>query len=152
MLPLLKKPTDGFEGAGEFDKLFFILTLGIEALPDFGGVDLFRGEFNSTDCQNTLSLASQIQKLRIPLFPHSFQSFFTRVLLTPRFCKQHNKDLEQYPLAPTLMAYISTSQPLEFITDINGKYLLILCSYHFSIFSSQEQVNSISITFLAELE
>ena len=43
MLPLLMKPTDGFEGVGEFDKLFFILTLGTEALPDFGGVDLFRG-------------------------------------------------------------------------------------------------------------
>ena len=73
-------------------------------------------------------------------------------MLKPRFCKQHKKNLEQYPLAPFLMAYISTSQPLEFIADINGKHLLILCSYHFSIFSSQEQVNSISITFLAELE
>ena len=62
MLPLLKKPTDGFEGAGEFDKLFFILTLGTEALPDFGGVDLFRGEFNSTDCQNTYLWPARYKK------------------------------------------------------------------------------------------
>ena len=55
-------------------------------------------------------------------------------------------------IAPTSMAYRSTSKPLDFIPDFNGKYLLMLWSYYFSIFYSQRQVNSISITFLAESE
>ena len=76
-----------------------------------------------------------------------FQVFFGKMLLKPRFCKQHNKDLEQNPLAPTSTAYTSTSQTLKFIADFNGKYLLILWSCHFSIFSSQGQVNSVTITF-----
>ena len=147
------KPTGDFEGVGEFGKLMFILALGIDGLLDSGRIILVRGEFSSTDCQATLSLASQIEKEdSIDSLLTVFNVFFAEMLLKPRFHKQHNRDLEQNPLAPTSMAYRSTSQPLEFIADFNGKYLLILWSCHFSIFSSQGQVNSISITFLAELE
>ena len=56
------KPTCDFEGVGEVFKLFFILALSINGLLDSGGGVLVRGEFNSTDCQTTLSLPSQIQK------------------------------------------------------------------------------------------
>ena len=83
-----------------------------------------RGAFNSTDCQATLSLASQIQNEDSTDSLHTvFKVFLAKMLLKPRFHKQHNKDLEQNPLAPTLMAYRSTSQPLDFIADFNGKYL-----------------------------
>ena len=73
-------------------------------------------------------------------FAHSFEGFFfAKILLKPRFRKQHNKDLEQNHLTPSLIAYRSTSQPLDFIGDFNGNYLLILWPCHFSIFSSQER-------------
>ena len=56
----MKTPGD-FDGVGEFFKLFFILALSIcNGMLDSGV--LVRGEFNSTDCQTTLSLPSQIQK------------------------------------------------------------------------------------------
>ena len=102
---------------------------------------------------STLSLASQIQKEDfIDSLLTVFKVFFAMMLLKPRFRKQNNKDLEQNALGPTSMAYSSTSQPLEFIVDFHGKYLLILWLCHFSIFSSKGQANSISITFLAGLE
>ena len=60
MFPLLMKPTGGFDRVGEFFKLFFILALSICNILLDSGV-LVRGEFNSTDCQTTLALASQTQ-------------------------------------------------------------------------------------------
>ena len=74
------------------------------------------------------------------------------MFLKPRFHKQFNTDLEQNSLAPTSLTYRSISQALDFISDFNGQYLLILWSCNFSIFSLQGQVNSISITFSAELD
>ena len=147
------KPTGDFGRVREFGKLFFIFALGIDGLNDSGGWVLGRGAFNSTDCQATLSLANQIQKEdSIDILLTVFKVFLAKMLLKPRFRKQHNKGLEQDPLAPTSMVYRSTSQPLYFIADFNGKYLLILWSCYFSIFSSQGQINSIIITFLAKLE
>ena len=68
---------------------------------------MLRREFNSKDSQTMLSLTSQIQKQD---FKENllavFKVFFARVLLKPRFRKQHNKDLEQHLLAPTSMAYV----------------------------------------------
>ena len=66
------KPTGDFEWVREFGKLFFTFALGIDGLNDSGGWVLGRGAFNSTDCQATLSLASQIQFSR---FAYSFQGF-----------------------------------------------------------------------------
>ena len=66
MFPLLMKPTDDFEPVIEFGRLFFIFALGIDGLLDSGERVLRRGDFDSTDCRATLSLASQIQKT-IPL-------------------------------------------------------------------------------------
>ena len=93
------KATGDFEGVREFDKLIFIFVLGINRLLDPGGVVLVRGEFNSTDCQITLFLASQIQKENSTgsLFT-VFKVFFAKTLLKPMFRKQHNKDLEQNSL------------------------------------------------------
>ena len=119
----------------------------------FWRIVLVRREFNSTDYQATLSLVSQIQKEdSIGTLLAVFQGFSAKMFLKPRFSKKHDRDLEQNPPAPTSMVYRSTSEPLDFIADFNGKYSLVLWSCHFSIFSSQGQVNSISITFLAELE
>ena len=135
------KPAGDFEWVREFDKLFFIFALGIDGLLDSGGWVLGRVVFNSTDSQATLSLASQIQKENsIDSLITVFKFFFAKMLLKPRFCKQHHKDLEQNPLAQTSMAYRSTSQPLDFIVNFNGKYLLILWSCH-----------SISITFFGRI-
>ena len=59
-VPLVMKPTGDFDGVGEFFKLFFILALSIcNGMLDSGV--LVRGEFNLTDCQTKLALASQIQ-------------------------------------------------------------------------------------------
>ena len=134
------KPTDYFEWVIEFGRLFFVFALDIDGLLDSGGWVLRRGDFDSTDCHATLSLASQIQKT-IPLTVcfTVLKVFFAKTLLKPRFRKQHNQDLEQNHLAPSLMAYRSTSQPLDFIGDFNDNYLLILWPRHFSIFSSQER-------------
>ena len=54
--------TGDFDRVREFDKLLFILALGINGLLDSRGVVLASGEFNSTDWQTALFLASQIQK------------------------------------------------------------------------------------------
>ena len=117
MFPLLMKPTGGFEGAGEFFKLFFIFALSINALLDSGGEVFGRQDFNSADCHTILSLASQIQKEDSIANLLIFFFFFCRNLGS---ANNTNKDLEQNPLAPTLMAYRSTSQPLEFVADFNG--------------------------------
>ena len=150
VFPLLMKPSGDFEGVGEFGKLLFILALDIGGLCDSGVVILVRGVFNPLDFQNTFR--QTYKKDFIDSLLTVFKVFFAKMLFKPRFRKQHNKDLEQNPLAHTLMTYRSTSQPLDFITDFNGKCLLILWSCNFSIFSFQGQVNSISITFLAEFE
>ena len=116
------KPTGDFEIVGEFVKLIFILGLGIDGLLDSGQVVLLRREFNSTDCQTTLPLTSHTQNEdSIDSSLTSFKVVFAKMLFKPIFHKQRNKDLEQNPLAPTLMAYRSTSQPLDFIADFNGK-------------------------------
>ena len=121
VFPVLMKPTGDFERVGEFGKLIFILALGIDGLLDSGGAVLVRGKFNSTDCQTTLSLASQIQKEdSIDSLLTVFKVFFAKMLLRLRLRKQHIRDLEQNPLAPTSMAYRSTPQPLDFIADFNG--------------------------------
>ena len=120
------KPSCDFEGVGEIFKLFFILALSINGLLDSGGGVLVRGEFNSTDCQTTLSLASQIQKEdSIDNLLLVFKVFYAKMLIKPVFCKQHNKELEDNPLAPTSMPYRSTFQSLKLIADVNGKYFLI---------------------------
>ena len=111
------KPTGGFEGAGEFFKLFFIFAFSINALLDSGGEVFGRQDFNSADCHTILSLASQIQKEDSIANLLIFFFFFCRNLGS---ANNTNKDLEQNPLAPTLMAYRSTSQPLEFVADFNG--------------------------------
>ena len=116
------KPTGDFEIEEEFAKLIFILGLGIDGLLDSGQVVLLRGKFNSTDCQTTLPLTSLTQNEdSIDSLLTSFKVVFAKMLLKPIFHKQRNKDLEQNPLAPTLMAYRSTSQPLDFIAEFNGK-------------------------------
>ena len=112
------KPTCDFEGVGEVFKLFFILALSINGLLDSGGGVLVRGEFNSTDCQ--IQKEDSIDNLLLV-----FKVFYAKMLMKTMFCKQHNKDLEDNPLAPTSMAYRSTSQSLKLIADFNGKYLLI---------------------------
>ena len=82
-----------------------------------------RGAFNSTDWQATLSLPSQIQNEdSIDSLLTVLKVFFAKMLLKARFCKQHNKNLEQNLQAPTYMACRSTSQPLDFIADFSGKY------------------------------
>ena len=48
------------------------------------------------------------------------------MFLKPRFHKQFNTDLEQNSLAPTSLMYRSISQALDFISDFNGQYVLIL--------------------------
>ena len=53
------KPAGDFEGVGELDKLFFILALVIDTMRDSGGVIFLKEEFNSTNCQPKLFLASQ---------------------------------------------------------------------------------------------
>ena len=89
MFPLLIKPTGDFEGVGECGKFFFILGLGIDGLLHSGGVVLIRGEFNSTDCQTTLSLGSHIQKVdSIDSLLTIFKGFFVKTFLKARFCKQ----------------------------------------------------------------
>ena len=121
------KSTGDFDEAGEFFKLFFILAGSIIGLLDSGGGVLVRAKFNPTDCQTTFSLTSQIQKEdSIHNLLTVFKVFYAKILLKYRFCKQHNKDLKQNPLASTWMAYRSTSQPLEFIANFNGKYILML--------------------------
>ena len=88
---------------------------------------MVRGKFNSTDHQTMLSLTSQIQKEdSIHNLLTVFNVFYAKISLKYRFWKQHNKDLEQNPLTSTWMAYRPTSQPLEFIVDFNGKYILML--------------------------
>ena len=47
--PLLMETTGDFDRVREFDKLLFILGLGINGLLDSRGVVLTIGEFNSTD-------------------------------------------------------------------------------------------------------
>ena len=102
--------------------------------------------------QSLLFLASQIQN------EHSIEDllnflivFLIRVLLKPSFLEQHKTDLEQYPLAPTT-AKSSTHQPLDSMIVFKAKYLLILVLCQDSIFSSQEHVSSMRITFLKLFE
>ena len=59
MFLLLMKPAGDFEGVGELDKLFFILALVIDTMRDSGGVIFLKEEFNSTNGQPKLFLASQ---------------------------------------------------------------------------------------------
>ena len=135
------KSTGDFDGVGEFFRLFFILAWSIIGLLHSGGGVLVRGKFNSTDHQTMLSLTSQIQKEdSIHNLLTVFNVFYAKISLKYRFCKQHNKDLEQNPLTSTWMAYRPTSQPLEFIVDFNGKYILMLWSCHFFKLTSQGQV------------
>ena len=49
VFPLLMETTGDFDRVREFDKLLFILALGINGLLDSRGVVLTIGEFNSTD-------------------------------------------------------------------------------------------------------
>ena len=60
--------------------------------------------------------------------------FLIRVLLKPSFLKQHKTDLEQYPLAPTIIAKSFTYQPLDSIIVFKAKYLLISTVPRFHIF------------------
>ena len=85
--------------------------------------------------QSLLFLASQIQN------EHSIEDllnflivFLIRVLLKPSFLKQHKTDLEQYPLAPTIIAKRSTYQPLDSMIVFRAKYLLISTVPRFHIF------------------
>ena len=103
--------------------------------------------------QSLLFLASQIQK------GHSIEDllnflivFLIRVLLELSFLKQHKGDLQQYSLAPTSTAKSSTHQPLDSMIVVKAKYVLILVLCQVSIFSSQEHVSSIRITFLTLLD
>ena len=89
------------EGVGEFDKLLFDLSLGI----DSGEVVLLRGEFNTKTLPDYIvSGQPDTKRELIPLkFFSQFSSVFffvvvAWVLLKPRLYKEHNKDLEQYPL------------------------------------------------------
>ena len=77
--------------------------------------------------------------------------FLIRVVLKPSFLRQHKRDLEQYPLAPTSTAKSFTDHPLDSIVASEARYLLILGLCHDSMFSSQENVNSMSTTFVEAL-
>ena len=128
-------PTGDFEGVGVFQVVLYLsLTYWLTAW-FWRSIGKWRSQFNRF---SDYIVSGQIDNLLTV-----FKVIFAK-MLKPRFCKQHNKDLKQNPLAPSLMAYRSTSQPLEFIADCNGS--------HFSIFSSQGQLNPTSMTFLAELE
>ena len=103
--------------------------------------------------QSLLFLASQIQnKHFIEDLLNFLIVFLIRVFLNPSFLTQHKKDLEQYPLAPTSTVKSSTHQPLESTIIFKGKYLLILVLCQDSIFSLQEHVSSMRITFLKLFE
>ena len=85
--------------------------------------------------QSLLLLASQIQNGHsIEDFLNFLIVFLIRVLLKPSFLKQHKTDLEQYPLAPTIIAKRSTYQPLDSIIVFRAKYLLISTVPRFHIF------------------
>ena len=58
-----------------------------------------------------------------------------RVLLKPRFLKQHKTELEQYSLLPTSTATSCTCQPLNSMIISKVKYLLNLVPCQDSIFS-----------------
>ena len=76
--------------------------------------------------------------------------FLIRVVLKLSFLRQHKRDLEQYPLVPTSTAKSFTDHPLDSIVVSEARYLILgLC--HDSMFSSQENVNSMSITFVEAL-
>ena len=77
--------------------------------------------------------------------------FLIGVVLKPSFLGQHKRDLEQYPLALTSTAKSFTDHPLDSIVLSEARYLLILGLCHDSMFSSQENVNSMSITFVEAL-
>ena len=77
--------------------------------------------------------------------------FLIGVVLKPSFLRQHKRDLEQYPLALTSTAKSFTDHPLDSIVLSEARYLLILELCHDSMFSSQENVNSMSITFVEAL-
>ena len=72
--------------------------------------------------------------------------------LKPKLLKQHEADLEQYPLAPTSTANRSTLQPLFSITLFSGKYLLTLTLCKAVMFSSHGHVSSMRITFFSLFE
>ena len=83
-------------------------------------------------------LASQIQK------EHSIEDllkflivFLISLLLKPGFLKQHETDLDQYPLAPTSTVKSSTHRPLDSVIVFKAKYLLILVPCQDSTFSSE---------------
>ena len=101
-----------------------------------------------------LFLASQILK------EHSIEKwrnftivFLMRLLFKPSFLKQHQNNLDQYPLSPTSTAKTSTHQSLDSMIFLTVKYLLIsvlLCQD--SIFSLQGHGSSMRITFLKLFE
>ena len=100
-----------------------------------------------------LFLTSQILKR------HSIQDllnflivFLISLLFKPSFLKEHKKDLERYPPAPTSTAKRSTHQPLDCMIVFKAKYFLILVLFQDSIFSSQGHVSSMTITFLKLFE
>ena len=95
-----------------------------------------------------LFLASQILK------QHSIQDLLKflivlliSLLLKPSFFRQHKKDLEQYPLAPTSTTKSFIHQPLHSMIVFKAKYFLILVPCQDLLFSSQRHVSSMRITF-----
>ena len=146
------KPTGRIELAFESGLIFcFGYVIGDDELQD-----TFRESLSLrlvVEVYSLLFLASQIQK------EHSTDDllkflmlFLIKVLLKPSFLRQHKRDLEQYPLAPTSTVKSSTDHPLDSIVAFKVKYLLILVLCHDSMFSSQGHVNSTSIDFLKTLE
>ena len=100
-----------------------------------------------------LFLASQIQKeYSIEDLLKFVIVFLISLLLKLSFLKQDKTDLEQYPLVPTSTAESSTHQPLDSMIVFKAKYLLILVPCQDSIFSSQQHVSSMRITFLKLFE
>ena len=100
-----------------------------------------------------LFLASQIQKEHsIEYLLNFLIVFLMSVLLKTSFLKQHKRDLEQYPLAPTSTAKSSTPQHLDSMISFKSKYLFILVPCQDSKVSSQGHVHSMRITFLKLFE
>ena len=68
--------------------------------------------------------------------------FWPVLLLKPSLLRQIDKDLEEYPRAPTSIANRSTAQSLSSMTLASGVYLINFWECQLSIFSSQGHVNS----------
>ena len=135
LFPLLMKPVGQVHFALDTSLMVCLRDdrENAELLVSFEGP--FRLQLAVGRFQSLLMLASRTQN------GHSIEDllnflmvFWIRVLLKFSFLKWHKTDLEQYPLAPTIIAKISTYQPIDSMIVFKTKYLLISTVPGFHIF------------------